>query len=387
MWQGNEACAEAALAAGMRFFAGYPITPASEISEVLARRLPEEGGVFIQMEDEIGSIAAVVGASMAGVKAMTATSGPGFSLMQENIGFAAAAEIPVVIVDVQRIGPSSGVATHPSQGDVMQARWGTHGDHTVIALAPWSVREMYELTVQAFNLAEQYRTPVILLSDAALGHMSEDMVVPRPDELPLVERRRPTVGPDEYRPYEAGEDGVPAMACFGDGYVWRTSGMVHDETGFAVPNSPEIIGRELTRLENKIRRHEDRIVRWDARWLPAGGASTAGDQAEEPAEVAVVAYGVVARAAGRAVRMLRERGIRAGLFRPVTLWPFPAEALKRAAGGLRAIVVAELNFGQIAGEVKKAVDGLAPVHHLGRVDTHLITPAEIVAAVEEAIRV
>lgn len=369
VWTGNEACAEAAIAAGMRFFAGYPITPASEIAEILAERLPQVGGRFIQMEDEIASMAAVIGASMAGTKSMTATSGPGFSLMQENLGFAAMAEIPCVVVNVQRVGPSSGVATHPAQGDVMQARWGTHGDRPIVAMAPWSPRETYDLTISAFNVSEKLRTPVVLLSDAAVGHMSEDMIVPDPFETEIVDRKKPRVPPEEYLPYRADEDDIPPMASFGDGYLWYTTGIVHDETGFPCTGDPATIDRALRRLMRKISRHEGEICKYERYFL-------------EDADIVVVAYGSVARSALKAVKTLRARGRPVGLFRPVTIWPFPAGALRKHLQGARA-VVAEMNQGQILEEVCKVADRQADVKHVSRVDTRLITPDEIIMAVEE----
>lgn len=371
VWTGNEACAEAAIAAGMRFFAGYPITPASEIAEILAERLPQVGGNFIQMEDEIASMGAIIGASMAGVKSMTATSGPGFSLMQENLGFAAMAEVPCVVVDVQRVGPSSGVATHPAQGDVMQARWGTHGDHPIVALAPWSPKETYELTVTAFNISEKFRTPVVLLSDAIVGHMSEDMVVPDPSALEIVERKKPTVPPEEYLPYRADEDGVPPMASFGDGYIWYTTGIVHDETGFPCTGNPKMIDRALRRLMSKIARHEGDILKHEGYFL-------------EDADAVVVAYGSAARSALKAVKMLRAEGRSAGLFRPITIWPFPVAALRECVRRAKAVVVAEMNLGQILCEVERIAGGTVPVYHVSRVDTHLVTPEEIIGAVHES---
>ena len=366
VWTGNEACAEAAIAVGMRFFAGYPITPASEIAEVLARRLPEVGGSFIQMEDEIASIAAVIGASMAGAKAMTATSGPGFSLMQENLGFAAMAEVPCVVVDVQRVGPSSGVATHPAQGDVMQARWGTHGDHPVVALAPWSARETYDLTVKAFNISEALRVPVVILSDAIVGHMSEDMEIP--ESLEIVHRPRPEVPPEEYQPYRAGQDGVPPMATFGDGYTWYTTGIVHDETGFPCTGDPPTIDRAIRRLNSKVTQE---VAIYEEHWL-------------EDAEAVIVAYGSVARWALAAAKGLRAEGYRVGLFRPVVLWPFPARQLARALGRASLAVVPEMNLGQVLGEVERATPKHLRVVGLNRVDSRMLSAREIAGVVKEA---
>ncbi len=305
--QGNAACALGAMAAGCRFYAGYPITPSSEIAEQMARLLPDRGGVYIQMEDEIASLAACIGASVAGTKAMTATSGPGFSLMQEHIGFAAMAEVPVVVVNVMRGGPSTGLPTSPAQGDVMQARWGTHGDHPIVVLAPASVREIHDLTVRAFNLAERFRTPVILTYDEVIGHVRERVELP--DELEVVERRRPAVPPAEYAPFANGADSVPPLAVFGEGYRFHLTGLSHDELGYPT-NDPATAGAQLERMHAKIEANLGEIVETEAYLL-------------DDADVCVFAYGIVAAAARDAVREARGRGVRAGLLRPVTLWPFP----------------------------------------------------------------
>ena len=363
---GNEACAHGALAAGLRFFAGYPITPSSEIAEELAVRLPKLGGVFMQMEDEIAAMGAVVGASLAGAKAMTATSGPGFSLKQENIGFACMTEVPCVIVDVQRGGPSTGLPTMPSQGDVMQARWGTHGDHPMIALAPFSVAETFELTVRAFNLAERYRTPVVLLYDEVIGHVRERVTLPDPTTLALVERPRPTAAPDAWLPYASDGHEVPAMADFGSGYRWHVTGLAHDERGYPTQD-PAVVARLHARLGAKLERHRADIVAWEGVAL-------------DDAEVVVVAFGVSARAARRAVTLARRRGARVGLFRPRTLWPFPAREVADLAGRARALVVAEMNLGQIVGEVERAVAGRAAVTGRFRADGQPMTPQDVLEA-------
>jgi 2-oxoglutarate ferredoxin oxidoreductase subunit alpha len=368
---GNEACAHGALAAGLRFFAGYPITPSSEIAEELAVRLPKLGGVFMQMEDEIAAMGAVVGASLAGAKAMTATSGPGFSLKQENIGFACMAEVPCVIVDVQRGGPSTGLPTMPSQGDVMQARWGTHGDHPMIALAPFSVAETFDLTVRAFNLAEAYRTPVILLLDEIIGHVNEKVRLP--DRVEVVDRKRPDVPPEGYLPYRHTEDGVPPMAAFGrDGYRFHVTGLAHDETGFPT-NDPAEIDRLNRRLNSKLERHRDRIVEVSRHNC-------------DDAELAVFAYGSVARAARQAVDEARAKGFPAGLLRPRTLWPFPDAEVRELARKVAAIVVPEMNLGQMAHEVEWAVGGACRVVPLSRVDGLPIRPGQILEFVERAAR-
>jgi 2-oxoglutarate ferredoxin oxidoreductase subunit alpha len=364
--QGNEACAEGALAAGCRFFAGYPITPSSEISEILSRRLPRIGGVFIQMEDEIASIAAAIGASVGGLKAMTATSGPGFSLMQENIGYAAMTEIPCVIVEVQRGGPSTGLPTSPAQGDVMQARWGTHGDHPIIVLCPWSVQETFELTIKAFNFAEKYRTPVILLTDEVVAHMREKIVLPDPQEIEVVDRTRPHVPPERYFPYEETSTDVPALASFGEGFRYHITGLHHDRAGFPTER-PDEIAPWLDRLFGKIERNLSDICLFEE---------------ESPASILVVAYGATARSAYRAVTLARERGCEAGLFRPKTIWPFPVAALELAARRAQRVVVPEMNLGQLALEVERIV-GRGRVHRVNRADGQMITPEQILAAMRE----
>lgn len=366
LMQGNEACAAGAIYAGCRFYAGYPISPSSEIAEVMAARLPQVGGRFIQMEDEIGSIAAVIGASLAGAKAMTATSGPGFSLMQENLGYAAFTEVPIVVVDVMRMGPSTGMPTSPSQGDVMQARWGTHGDHPVVALCPSSVGEVFRLTVEAFNIAETLRVPALVLLDEVIGHMREKLEVPEPGEIPVRERPR-AAGPREaFLPCRAEANGVPPMAVLGRGYRVHTTGLYHDERGFAT-GDPATAEALITRLHRKVDLARDRITFTETETV-------------DDAEVLVAAYGSSARAALRAVRLARERGVRAGLLKLMTLWPFPAAALRRAAAGARAVIVPEMNLGQIVGEVERALGGVAAVRPLNKVDGELFHPEEILEA-------
>jgi 2-oxoglutarate ferredoxin oxidoreductase subunit alpha len=361
--QGNEAMVEGALAAGCRFFAGYPITPATEISEAMSWRLPALGGTFIQMEDEIASMGAVIGASLAGVKAMTATSGPGFSLLQENLGFACIAEVPCVIVNVMRGGPSTGLPTHVSQGDAQQARWGTHGDHPMIVLAVSTTRECFEVTVQAFNLSEKYRTPVIILSDEIVAHTREKILIPRPEEIEVVDRVRPTMPPEWYIPYEDTPRGVPPMAPFGAGYRYHVTGLVHDVRGFPTER-PDEVEPFLNRLFRKINQHyfDINIVK---------------EHRAEDAEVLVVAYGSVARSAKRAVADARERGVKAGLLKLITLWPFPRRLLEPHLKKVRAVLVPELNMGQISREVKRINRGLTRVETLNRIDGKLITPDEI----------
>ncbi len=361
--QGNEAMVEGALYAGCRFFAGYPITPATEISEVMSYRLPAVDGTFIQMEDEIASMGAVIGASLAGAKAMTATSGPGFSLMQENLGFACVAEVPAVIVNVMRGGPSTGLATHVSQGDVQQARWGTHGDHPIIVLAVSTTRECFELTVKAFSLAEKYRTPVIILSDEVVGHTREKLLLPPEAPLEVVDRVRPDMPPEWYLPYADTASGVPPMGIFGDGYRYHVTGLIHDVRGYPTERPDEIVPF-LNRLFRKITQHfhDIQMVR---------------EEQTADAEILVVAYGAVARSARRAVIEARERGIKAGLLQLITLWPFPRRHLEPLLRQVRAALVPELNMGQMSREVKRINQGVTRVDTLNRIDGNLITPDEI----------
>jgi 2-oxoglutarate/2-oxoacid ferredoxin oxidoreductase subunit alpha len=361
--QGNEAIVEGALAAGCRFFAGYPITPATEISEVMSQRLPAAGGTFIQMEDEIASLGAVVGASLAGAKAMTATSGPGFSLMQENLGFACVTEVPCVIVNVMRGGPSTGLPTNVSQGDVMQARWGTHGDHPIIALAVSTTQDCFDITVKAFNLSEKYRTPVIILSDEVVAHTREKIHLPHPGEIEVLDRIRPNTPPEWYIPYEDNSRGVPAMGIFGDGYRYHVTGLIHDLRGFPTQRPDEIVPF-MNRLFRKINQHF-----YDIQLVE--------EESTADADVIVIAYGSVSRSARRSVREARERGIKAGLVQLITLWPFPRQVVEPLLRRVRAVLVPELNMGQISREVKRINQGLTRIETLNRIDGNLITPNEI----------
>jgi len=371
-WQGNEAVAFGALAAGCRFYAGYPITPSTEVMETMAVELPKVGGVFQQMEDELGACGCAIGASIAGVKSMTASSGPGFTLKQENLGLAYEAEIPLVVVDVMRGGPSTGLPTQGAQQDVMQARWGTHGDHGTIALAPASVEECYTLTVEAFNLAERFRQPVLIMSDAEIGHMREKFVVPDPETLKIVDRKKPSVDPEHFVPYQADpEDDVPPMAGFGDGYRWHVTGLTHNDWGFPTTN-PGDIDKKMRRLMRKIDSFRDDIVKFDT-------------VEAEDAEILVVSYGSVSRSSIRAVRDARAQRIKVGHFRPITLWPFADKELERLTRRVKTIIVPELNCGQMALEVERAVHGKARVVPLNRVDGELFQPTEIFnKIVEEA---
>ena len=369
LMQGNEAVAEGAIAAGVTFFAGYPITPSTEIAEQMAKLLPQIGGTFLQMEDEIGAMGAILGASLAGAKVMDATSGPGFSLKQELIGYAACAEIPCVVVNVQRVGPSTGQPTAPSQGDVMQARWGTHGDHPIIALSPWSVRESFDLAVMSVNYAERFRTSVILLMDEIVGHLRENVTLPSAGELDIYPRRLPKKTRAEgYQPFAVGDDLVPDVARFGDGYRIHVTGLLHDETGFP-SGSPAVTESLLHRLHEKINRVGEEIIHTEEHFM-------------EDAEYAVVSYGGTARTAYEAVRAARADGIRVGFLRLKTIWPFADAAIGRLAARVKGILVAELNYGQLVGEVTRAAHG-TPVRPCLKYNMLDFTPQEIAAAIRQ----
>ncbi len=369
MMQGNEACAAGAIAAGCRFFGGYPITPSTDIAEYMAHELPRVGGVFIQMEDEIAGIASVIGASVGGAKSMTATSGPGFSLMQENIGYAAMVEVPCVIVNVMRLGPSTGRPTSPSQGDVMQARWGSHGDHPIIALAPASARECFDLTVRAFNLSERYRTPVIVLIDEVVGHMREKVVLPEANEVKVIERLRPSEPPEWYRPYGRAVNDVPPLAPFGSGYRYHMTGLHHDEAGFPT-NRVDEVRPWARRIFRKIKNNVAHIT------------SCESDGVED-ARTVVVAYGSVARAASEAIKIARSRRRKVGLLRLQTLWPFPTRIVGAACRDARRVIVPEMNLGQMAIEVERIV-GDRKVRRVNRIDGEMITPQQILDAMENS---
>ena len=365
---GDLACAEGALAAGCRFFAGYPITPATEIAERMARRLPQIGATYIQMEDEIASITAVIGASYAGLKAMTATSGPGFSLMQENIGLAVMTEAPCVIVDVMRGGPSTGQPTMAGQQDVMQAKWGSHGDYEIIALTPSSVQEAFDLTIEAFNYAETYRIPVMVMMDAIVGHMSEKVIIPPPDNIRIVNRKKPSVPPREYMPFKPEKNLVPPMAVFGEGYRFHATGLTHSEDGRPRTESIKVQQKLVQRLCDKIRKNSDKIVQVKEIMM-------------EDAEIAVVAYGIESRAALSAVRKARSNGIKAGLLRLVTLWPFPEKPVAEVAKNVKMIVVPEMNYGQLVREVERAAKA-TPVTFLPKLGEEPHKPEEIFEAIK-----
>lgn len=371
--QGNQAVVEGAIAAGVKFYGGYPITPSTEIAEQLALRLPQVGGKFMQTEDEIAGLGTVIGASMAGQKAMTATSGPGFSLKQEMLGLACCAEIPCVIVNVQRVGPATGQPTSPAQGEVMQTRWGTHGDHWLITISPSSVPECFELTLRAVALSEKYRCPVILLMDEIIGHMREKIELPdNYDEIPQAERKQPDCAPEDYLAYGC-EDGskVPAMAAFGSGYRWHVTGLIHDETGFPKGTGAATKSAQ-DRLRTKLDDNLDDIVQVE-------------NYRMEDAEFAVVAFGGAARTAYEAIDMARAEGLKVGFVRPITIWPFAEKQMKELAGKVKGILVHELNCGQYVLEVERAVAGKVPVTLYAKYDNESATPAQLLAEIKKAM--
>jgi 2-oxoglutarate/2-oxoacid ferredoxin oxidoreductase subunit alpha len=362
--QGNEACVHGAIYAGLEFYAGYPITPSTEIAELLSLNLPKVGGKFIQMEDEIASICAIIGASLTGKKVMTATSGPGFSLMQEGLGYAVMAEIPCVIVNVQRGGPSTGNPTHVSQGDINQARWGTHGDHAIVALTASNHQDIFGVTVDAFNIAETYRTPVILLFDEVIGHMREKLVIPKPGEIPLVDRLRTEVKEGiDYHPYLPREDGRLPMSDFGGVHRYNVTGLYHDMWGFPSDN-PEIVHGLLRHLVDKIENNATQMARYNNYFL-------------HDADIMLISYGSAARSTLHAVRHLRKRGQRIGLLELQTLWPFPREIVREYAVKSKFVGVVEMNMGQLIHSVKLAVDDPDRVFLINRFDGELITDADI----------
>lgn len=366
--QGNEAMTEGAIAAGARFYAGYPITPSTEVAETSSVRLPQVGGLYVQMEDEIGSIAAMIGAACAGKKSYTATSGPGFSLMQENLGVAVMGEVPCVVIDVQRSGPSTGLATKPGQGDVMQAKWGTHGDHGIIAIAPSTVQDCFDLMITAFNMAEKYRAPVIFLADEIVGHMREQVIIRDADEIEVFERPAPTCEVGSYLPYDH-SNGLAPLAGYGGPHIFKINGSMHDATGgpCAKPDNADDVIRHLTdKIEKNVK--DITITR---------------SYNMEDAEYVIVAYGGTARSALSAMQLGREKGIKVGVFQLVTIWPFPTEALEAVMGTAKAVVVPELNLGQLIGEVKMRNPRNIPVEGVNRVDGHPIEPVEILEKIEE----
>ncbi len=366
---GDVACAEGALAAGCRFFAGYPITPATEIAEHMSHRLPDVGGTYIQMEDEIAAMAAVLGASCAGVKSMTATSGPGFSLMMENIGLGICTETPCVVVNVQRAGPSTGLPTLGAQGDMMQARWGSHGHYEIIALAPASPQEMFYQTITAFNLSEKYRLPVLIMADEVVGHLSEKVVIPQASAIRTLSRRQPKGRKDRFKPFCPGPDGVAPMANAGDGYRIHVTGLTHDERGYPVMTA-ECHAAMVDRLTGKIRRNLKDILHTESYRL-------------DDAEVALVSYGVSSRSSLAAVDEARAQGIKAGLLRLITVWPFPEETVEELSRRMKALVTVEINLGQIHLEVERCAKGRVPCHLVGHAGGSVIPPEQIVQAIKD----
>ncbi len=369
---GDEACAEGAISAGCRFFAGYPITPATEIAERMSERLPEIGGTYIQMEDELASMAAILGASWGGVKAMTATSGPGFSLMMENIGLGVMLETPCVVVNIQRAGPSTGLPTLTAQGDMMQARWGSHGHYSIIALAPDSPQEVYDLTIKAFNLSERYRLPVLVMSEAAVGHMYEKITIPPMSDIKIAARRKPTVPPDEYLPFEADADLVPPMANSGDGYGFHVTGLTHDERGYPAMN-PEAQDKLARRLVEKIEKNKNEIIELE-------------EDGIDGAEVVVCSYGISGRVSLIAVERARSEGIKVGTLRLITVWPFPEERVREIAGQVKAFVVPEINYGQIVLEVERNAGGMAKTILVPHMGGTVHNPETILEAIRQAVK-
>ena len=369
---GDQAACEGALAAGANFAAGYPITPSTEVVERFASRIPTVGGVFLQMEDELASSIAIVGAAWGGAKAFTVTSGPGFSLMMEHLGYAAMTETPLVLINVQRGGPSTGLPTLPGQGDMMQARWGSHGDYEVIALCPNSPQECFDLTIEAFNLAEEYRTPVLVMMDESVGHMTEKVVIPAASEIRIYPRRFTSLPPSEYLPFKAGEDGIPEMVKAGDGYRIHVTGLTHDDKGYPAMTW-QAQKKLVSRLVKKIRDNAERITRWEEFELA-------------DAEVVMVAYGITSRVAQRAMQMARAEGLRAGLLRPVVAWPFPEKRIRELAGRVRSFLTVEMNYGQIFYEVERCVAGQARAELLGHGGGMVHEPEEILQALREAVK-
>lgn len=368
MIQGNQAMADGAIYAGSRFYAGYPITPSSEIAEECSRIMPRIGGVYMQMEDEIASIAAVVGASLAGAKAFTATSGPGFSLMQENLGLAVMGEVPCVIINVQRSGPSTGLATKPAQSDVMQVRWGRHGDQCIVALSPSSVGECFHLTVKAFNFAEKFRVPVIIAADEIVAHMRENFISPEPGEIEVVDRKKPTAPPEQYKPFVAGEDGVAPLAVYGSEYAFHVSSSMHGPDGYS-NNSPVNANWRVAQLHRKLEMHRDEIV-------------LTKNYYTDDMEVLLVAFGATTRAARAAALEARKKGIKAGVLQLITLWPFPDKEVASLGQRAGTVIVPEMNYsGQVAGEVQRVLGSGADLRRVNSYNGQIITPRDILKAI------
>lgn len=367
---GDEACAEGALAAGCLFFGAYPITPATEIAERMSMRLPEVGGTFIQMEDEIAAIGSVLGAAWAGQKSMTATSGPGFSLMMENLGLGVVTETPCVIANVQRGGPSTGLPTMGAQADMMQARWGSHGDYEIIALAPYSAQEIFYLTIRAFDLSEKYRVPVLIMTDEVIGHMSEKVVIPEARAIKPISRPSPKGRKDRFLPFKAEENGVPPMPAAGQGYNIHVTGLTHDEKGYPVM-TVEAQKEMVHRLTSKILDHRDDIITTESYQL-------------EDAEIVLVSYGISARTSLAAMAQAREKGLKVGLLRLITVWPFCEDRIRELAERVKGFVTVEINLGQVHLEVERCAGGRVPCHLVGHAGGTVITPDEVIAKIEEA---
>ncbi len=367
--QGNEAAAHGALYAGCTFFGGYPITPATEVAEVMSVELPKVGGKFVQMEDEIGAMAAILGASLAGSKVLTSTSGPGLSLKQELIGYGCIAEIPCVVFNVMRGGPSTGMPTGPSQSDVMCAKWGTHGDHPAICLTPASVQETYDEVIRAFNLSEKYRTPVMVMPDEIVAHMRERIVFPEPGEVEVLDRKTPTVPPEQYKPYDTSFGDVPPLAAFGSGYKFHVTGLNKMQDGFPTTKA-EIVQAEEERQVRKVEANVDDIASFEEYML-------------DDADVVVVAYGSTSRSARYAVNVAREQGIKAGMFRIKTFWPFPDKQIKALASRVKGFVIPEMNLGMCSIELERCAQGKVPVLGIFRVDGEPINPDQIVEKIKE----
>ncbi|NLD38653.1 MAG: 2-oxoacid:acceptor oxidoreductase subunit alpha [Desulfatiglans sp.] len=366
---GDEACAEGALAAGCKFFGGYPITPATEIAEHMSKCLPEVGGTFIQMEDEIAAMASIIGASWAGVKSMTSTSGPGFSLMMENIGLAVSTETPCVVVNVQRAGPSTGLPTMGAQGDMMQARWGSHGHYEIIALAPSSAQEMFSQTITAFNLSEKYRTPVLLMADEVIGHMSEKVIIPEAKEIITASRPRPKGEKEGFMPFQPGESGVAPMPSAGDGYKIHVTGLTHDERGYPVM-TVEAQAQMMERIVKKIRDNRDDIIMTESYQL-------------DDAEIILVSYGISARTSLSAMNQARALGMKVGFLKLLTIWPFAEEKVRELAKKTRAFITVEINYGQIHLEVMRSSAGMAECHLVGHAGGTVITPEQVLNRIKE----
>jgi 2-oxoglutarate ferredoxin oxidoreductase subunit alpha len=369
---GDYAIAEGGLAAGCRFFAGYPITPSTETAERFAERIPTVGGVFVQMEDELASIAALIGASWGGKKSMTVTSGPGFSLMMENIGLACMMEVPLVIANVQRGGPSTGLPTLTGQQDMMQAKWGSHGDYEIIALSPDSPQECFDLTIKAFNLSELYRVPAFVMTDECVGHMHEKVVIPPAEEIEIVERKWYKGQKDKYLPYKLDKDGIPFMIKVGDGYRFHTTGLTHDERGYPVINA-ECQDTCVRHLVDKINNHADKIIDFE-------------EDETDTAEIIVLSYGITSRVAIRAVQKARKAGIKVGTIRLITVWPFPEKRIHELAKKIKAYVIPEINYGQMVYEVERCVAGQAPAVHVPHCGGWVHNPDDIFNAIKEAAK-